>query len=173
MGDPAQVRHGAKATDMTGMGEVHIQVNFAGGGGETSALAAEYRGMFDIRFKAKMGGILDRGVRTMWENLQQRINLSEDGPPGVRFITGQYYRSWERGVLYRGTDHPAMYLGTNEPRARRLEYGFTGTDSLGRHYNQPPYPHAGPAFDETIPSIEAEINALIFTTLNSGKGELF
>lgn len=27
------------------------------------------------------------------------------------------------------------------PYARRIELGFTGTDSLGRNYNQPPYPY--------------------------------
>jgi hypothetical protein len=31
------------------------------------------------------------------------------------------------------------------PYYRRLELGFTGTDSIGRRYNQPPYPFMGPA----------------------------
>lgn len=29
--------------------------------------------------------------------------------------------------------------------SRRLELGFTGTDSLGRNYNQPAYPYLAPA----------------------------
>ncbi len=29
--------------------------------------------------------------------------------------------------------------------APRVEFGFTGTDSKGRHYNQPPYPFLFPA----------------------------
>lgn len=29
--------------------------------------------------------------------------------------------------------------------AARIEFGFTGTDSKGRHYNQPPYPFLFPA----------------------------
>ncbi|MGV9878670.1 hypothetical protein [Streptomyces sp. NPDC003006] len=28
---------------------------------------------------------------------------------------------------------------------RRLEFGFVGVDSLGRHYNQRPFPHLRPA----------------------------
>lgn len=30
--------------------------------------------------------------------------------------------------------------------ARRIELGFSGTDSLGRTYNQPAYPYFGPAY---------------------------
>lgn len=29
-----------------------------------------------------------------------------------------------------------LYMGFQAPYAHRLEYGFTGTDSLGRKYNQ-------------------------------------
>lgn len=38
--------------------------------------------------------------------------------------------------------------GTNIVYGPRLEFGFTGKDSLGRMYNQPPYPYLRPAFDE-------------------------
>jgi hypothetical protein len=31
--------------------------------------------------------------------------------------------------------------------SRRLELGFSGTDSAGRHYNQPPYPYLRPAYE--------------------------
>ena len=31
--------------------------------------------------------------------------------------------------------------------ARRVEYGFAGTDSLGRHYHQAPEPYMRPAWD--------------------------
>jgi hypothetical protein len=36
-------------------------------------------------------------------------------------------------------------IGTDLPYGRRLEFGFTGTDSLGRNYAQPPFPHVQPA----------------------------
>lgn len=39
-------------------------------------------------------------------------------------------------------------IGTDLDYAARIEYGFTGTDSRGRHYSQPPRPYLRPAFDE-------------------------
>jgi hypothetical protein len=38
--------------------------------------------------------------------------------------------------------------GFEPPYARRIELGFIGVDSLGRHYHQPPEPYMRPAFDE-------------------------
>jgi hypothetical protein len=37
------------------------------------------------------------------------------------------------------------------PQTRRLEHGFIGVDSLGRHYYQPAFPHFGPASVEVRP----------------------
>jgi hypothetical protein len=57
--------------------------------------------------------------------------------------TGDYRRSWNTQL--RGT---TAIVGTSKPQARRLEFGFVGTDSLGRHYNQAPRPHVRPSIDE-------------------------
>jgi hypothetical protein len=38
--------------------------------------------------------------------------------------------------------------GFDPPYARRIELGFIGVDSLGRHYHQAPEPYMRPAFDE-------------------------
>jgi HK97 gp10 family phage protein len=38
--------------------------------------------------------------------------------------------------------------GFDPPYARRIELGFIGVDSLGRHYHQAPQPYMRPAFDE-------------------------
>jgi hypothetical protein len=138
-----------------GPGEVTVQMNFSSL--QYNAVAEEMKVAYSTKFNAKVGGILDRGGREMMAELHQRINLPEDGPPGVRYITGRYFRSWKKQVLYRFSNHPTLLLYTNENRARRLEYGFTGIDSLGRMVNAPPYPHAGPAFDAVMPRIEAEI----------------
>lgn len=45
--------------------------------------------------------------------------------------------------------------------AARLEYGFVGVDSLGRHYAQPPQPHFRPAADEIGPQYVAALTRLI------------
>ncbi len=37
--------------------------------------------------------------------------------------------------------------GFDPPYARRIEFGFVGVDSLGRHYNQAPRPYMRPAYD--------------------------
>jgi len=42
---------------------------------------------------------------------------------------------------------PTMIYG------RRIELGFTGTDSLGRHFNQPPYAYLQPGVDKALPVI--------------------
>jgi hypothetical protein len=41
------------------------------------------------------------------------------------------------------------------PYYRRLELGFTGTDSIGRRYNQPPYPFMRPALETTAATANA------------------
>jgi hypothetical protein len=51
--------------------------------------------------------------------------------------------------------------GFDPPYARRLEYGFVGVDSLGRHYHQPAYPYMRPAWDtQQDAAMEAIANAL-------------
>ena len=39
-------------------------------------------------------------------------------------------------------------VGTNVEYARRVELGFVGVDSLGRHYNQAPKPYLRPALEK-------------------------
>lgn len=63
-----------------------------------------------------------------------------------RIQTGDYVRSITLSVT--GT---SALVGTNRVQGRRLEFGFTGVDAIGRHYDQPPYPHFGPALDEVAP----------------------
>lgn len=81
---------------------------------------------------------------------QTRIMGNAHGRPGPRAPTGDYLRSWT--TSYSALPAGAMAIvGTNKPQARRLEYGFVGADRIGRVYNQPPYPHVGPAADVQFP----------------------
>jgi len=92
--------------------------------------------------------------------LRTRVMAAASGRPGPRAITGDYRRSWTmeyRSVAGGGT----AIVGTSSPQGRRLEFGFHGADSLGRVYNQPPYPHARPAFDKTAPEFEAAGDAMV------------
>ncbi|MFF8840461.1 HK97 gp10 family phage protein [Streptomyces sp. NPDC015130] len=73
-----------------------------------------------------------------------RIRANASGRPGPNVITGVYRSSWQaegRRIPY-GAE---CTIGTRQPQGRRLEFGFHGYDSLGRFYDQPPFPHVGPA----------------------------
>ncbi|MDX2849292.1 HK97 gp10 family phage protein [Streptomyces sp. PA03-3a] len=82
--------------------------------------------------------------------LETRIKANASGRPGPNVITGDYRRSWTHEVFIGG-DMVTGVVGTNKPQARRLEYGFIGPDSLGRIYDQPPFPHVGPAVEALRP----------------------
>lgn len=79
--------------------------------------------------------------------LQTKIRGRASGRPGPRVITGNYRGSIEMRLISQGFITAAV-IGTDAPQGRRLELGFSGTDSLGRNYDQSPFPHFGPAFDE-------------------------
>lgn len=84
------------------------------------------------------------------------------GPPGPRIQTGDYVRSISLNVQARGDSIEAA-VGTIKPQGRRLEFGFVGTDAIGRHYNQPPYPHFRPALLEVAPLYTAAVAAALVT----------
>ena len=72
------------------------------------------------------------------------------------YRTGTYRRSIHH-VLAGFT----LMIGTNVPYARRLEYGFSGADSLGRVYHQPAGGYARRAMNETRPLVIAEVVSAI------------
>lgn len=90
-----------------------------------------------------------RIVRHYGQIYQTRVRAAASGRPGPRAVTGDYRRSItlemaSGPIEYGGGRGSVAIVGTNRPQARRLELGFTGVDSLGRHYAQPPYPHFEP-----------------------------
>ncbi|WP_432185498.1 hypothetical protein [Streptomyces tendae] len=102
----------------------------------------------------RIGPAVARGVEHTGTLGQARIRGNASGRPGPNVITGAYRNSWQTQT--RRLPYGAQCtLGTNAPQGRRLEFGFTGVDSLGRHYDQPPFPHVQPA----LPFIEATLMA--------------
>ena len=89
--------------------------------------------------------------------LETKIKANASGRPGPRRRTGDYVRSWTSQVTKTPGDGATGIVGTNKPQARRLEYGFVGPDRLGRVYNQPPFPHVGPAVDTIGPQFVTAI----------------
>lgn len=104
------------------------------------------------------GCIHRSGVR-----LRGRVRAKASGRPGARVQTGDYRRgiSLARGTTIgrAGLPVPFSTVFTTSPQGRRLEHGFIGVDSLGRNYNQPAFPHWGPATAEEEPVVTAEIAA--------------
>lgn len=110
-------------------------------------------------------------VRAQAKKLQQAVKAHAQGRPGPRRVTGKYVesikvRSGIGGGVYtsRAGRIPMGFeaeVYTNEPYARRLEFGFVGVDSAGRHYNQPPYPHWGPAVAEVNGGFGVAIDTVV------------
>ncbi len=104
-------------------------------------------------------GRVHRATIAWTAELQAAVQRNASGRPGPNVITGHYRRSINRRTEKR-VDGSVGQVGTDAPQARRLEFGFSGTDSLGRVYDQPPFPHFGPALDEVGPKFEAAIAAI-------------
>ena len=87
------------------------------------------------------------------EVLKMGIIAFSSGRPGPEIDTGFYHESWVVEFSMEG-DFLVAEISSGAPYANRLEYGFAGTDSLGRVYHQPPFPHIGPASDIVAPNFE-------------------
>lgn len=73
------------------------------------------------------------------------------------FLTGTLRRSIHIETVRRSRTRADVAVGTDVPYARRQEFGFSGADSLGRHYNQPAHPYLRPALDENKGNVVREI----------------
>lgn len=91
----------------------------------------------------RIGPSVRRHVEHVAEFGRAQIKGHASGRPGPNVITGDYRNSWQ--ITTRHLPYGAeCTIGTDRPQARRLEFGFVGTDSIGRQYNQPPFPHVQP-----------------------------
>ena len=67
----------------------------------------------------------------------------------TKVVSGSLRRSWRT----ESQGPYAAFVGPTMIYARRVELGFSGPDSLGRVYKQPPRPYVRPAYTETLPKI--------------------
>ena len=96
----------------------------------------------------RVGPEINRTVQQQARLVKAMIQFNASGRPGPNIITGQYFDSWKTEP-FAVPDGGGAEIGTRQPQGRRLEYGFWDmTDSIGRHFFQPPYPHVGPAVNE-------------------------
>lgn len=101
-----------------------------------------------------------RATRMHTQLLVVRVKQHASGRPGPRTPTGDYRRSIN-GVTEQHGPVIIGIVGTTRPQGPRLERGFIGIDALGRHYNQPPFPHFQPASVEIETSFYASHEAII------------
>ena len=112
-----------------------------------------------VRFNASRKGAIGSprgvpGVNETGHGFDKYVSSVVSGGP--RYLTGDYFESIQ--VVIQGTPgYVEGEVGTDAAQGRRLEFGFTGTDSMNRDYAQPPYPHFGPAWNAVIPEIPHEI----------------
>lgn len=96
----------------------------------------------ESRMRATQKAAVREGGRVVVRKAKQSLD-SPGYPPVTK--TGHLKRNTKiLGVEDRGHD-VVCYVGSTPVYAPRLEFGFTGVDSLGRAYNQPPYPYLRPA----------------------------
>ncbi|HEX5568027.1 MAG TPA: hypothetical protein VFY14_14055 [Streptomyces sp.] len=116
------------------------------------------------RAATRIGPAIQLGVRHTGEMGIARIRGNASGRPGPNVITGAYRNSW-RPELRRLPYGAQCTIGTSLPYGRRLEFGFTGTDSLGRRYNQPPFPHVQPALPYIGQTLMAQMRLAVAEVL--------
>jgi hypothetical protein len=96
----------------------------------------------------RVGPEANRTVQQQARLARALIQQNASGRPGPNIITGAYRSSW-RIEPFAVPDGGGAEVGTDKPQGRRLEYGFYDmTDSIGRHYFQPPFPHVQPAVND-------------------------
>jgi hypothetical protein len=96
----------------------------------------------------RVGPEANRTVQQQARLARVLIQQNASGRPGPNVITGAYRSSW-RIEPFAVPDGGGAEVGTDKPQGRRLEYGFYDmTDSIGRHYYQPPFPHVQPAVND-------------------------
>ncbi|MEU4916870.1 MULTISPECIES: hypothetical protein [Streptomyces] len=105
----------------------------------------------------RIGPTVERRIRHVGTLGIASIRANASGRPGPNVITGAYRASWQsttRRIPYGAQ----CTLGSDAPQARRLEFGFFDmTDSLGRHYMQPPFPHVQPALPRLGATLRTQI----------------
>lgn len=81
--------------------------------------------------------------------------------------TSDLARSIHTEVIARRQTYAEVSTGTDKVYAARIEFGFHGADSLGRHYNQPAQPYMRPAFDTKKSAAESETRAALLDLVNA------
>lgn len=92
--------------------------------------------------------------------LEKAAKQNASGRPGPNVVTGTLRRSITHDPITPwGVGGWQTKVGPTVIYGRRIELGFHGVDSIGRNYNQGPFPYFAPAFESVrtrIPAIYAK-----------------
>ncbi len=108
-----------------------------------------------------VGADLEKRAKNNFEGSHRRNEPrvpNAENKPNV--VTGTLRRSIRSTPIAKFGGGYMTSVGPNTEYGRRVELGFVGTDSLGRRYNQPPYPYFGPAVTEV------RVNASVIAMTN-------
>lgn len=101
-----------------------------------------------------------RGVSKAASRVQRKAQENASGRPGPNVVSGSNRRGISVEPMRKVGIHAyETRVGPTMIYSRRLDLGFTGTDSLGRVYHQKAYPFFTPAWKDVVhdlPHIYAE-----------------
>lgn len=103
-------------------------------------------------------------VRNLTRDGLAKVRANASGRPGPERVTGEYVGKMTTRVSARGGEIEGEVF-VIDPRAKRLEFGFVGTDSLGRSVNSPPYPHWQPTRDWLEERVPDELGDAVRTAV--------
>lgn len=124
------------------------------------------KGLDELRTKIKMMGagmadILEEAVTVgSMPVVKAAQRNSVRGGAFPHRVTGNLFRSipeFSPVTVSKSANRVEVAVGSAAEYARRLELGFSGTDSRGRTYHQSPRPFLRPALDDNQDKVEAEI----------------
>lgn len=115
---------------------------------QTQGLAAFMRKTRRFSKEARQG--MEELATDYAEEFKQEVIRNASGRPGPNKVTGDYVNRF-RIVKEKVFGGVRVSVVNDHPATARLELGYTGVDSLGRVYNQPPFPHWRPARETVGP----------------------
>lgn len=87
--------------------------------------------------------------------------VREEAKRRVRIDTHTLQRSIHYETVEETDERVVTVIGPSAPYGRRIELGYSDTDSKGRTYNQPPSPYLRPAYEENRDKVEKEISDVL------------